>query len=436
MGEDPEDPKQWDAKGLQSWAMSRFHVHLSQNQIRQMNMRELEEKMRIAAVDQIERRSCAGLLKYLEPLYAEQELANWAAEKFGIKIAATDMLADAKTRTPKSPEEIDQLIESMARAAYAQRETEYPVDHALTLAFGGNEASADNPFVSEYVRDWAMKKFGVSLSLDHVRTAGVNKLRQELIGYQREFLHEGKLEKTVDELIKQNPDPESLRRAANERFELKLTEKDFRVKGESLEIDGPVVTVPATPEQIREMLLDRGRQFLRRELTDLEQFVLIQILDQTWKDHLYAMDMLKAGIGLIAFAEQDPRVQYKKEGYHFFEQMLGSVRDKVTDLIFRARVVGAAEAKSAYKETAAVHEAPGGYGVTENVAATAAAVAAPGAAGVAPGGEMQEASDRTQGAAGAATKPIVRETPKVGRNDLCPCGSGKKYKKCHGANAA
>ncbi|MGA3065929.1 MAG: SEC-C metal-binding domain-containing protein [Tepidisphaeraceae bacterium] len=49
---------------------------------------------------------------------------------------------------------------------------------------------------------------------------------------------------------------------------------------------------------------------------------------------------------------------------------------------------------------------------------------------------MQEASDRTQGAAGAATKPIVRETPKVGRNDLCPCGSGKKYKKCHGANAA
>jgi preprotein translocase subunit SecA len=430
MGEDPEDPKQWDTKGLQSWAMSRFHVHLSQNQIRQTNGRELEERLRVAAVDQIERRSCAGLLKYLEPTYAEQELANWAAEKFGIKISTQDMMADAEGRTPKSSDEIEALIESRARAAYAQREIEYPVDHALTLAFGGAEGSADNPYVSEYVRDWATRKFGVQLSLDHIRTAGVAKLREELIGYQREFLLDGKLQKTVDELIAQNPDPESLRRAVNERFDLKLTEKDFRVRGQSEEADGPVVSIPATPEQIREMLLEHGRQFLRRELTDLEQFVLIQIFDQTWKDHLYAMDMLKAGIGLIAFAEQDPRIQYKKEGYRFFEQMLASIRDKVTDLIFRARVVGVAESRSAYKETAAVHEAPGGYGVAENVAATAAAVGGTPVAA----GEMQEASDRTQG--GAAVKPIVREAPKVGRNDLCPCGSGKKYKKCCGANVA
>ncbi len=193
-----------------------------------------------------------------------------------------------------------------------------------------------------------------------------------------------------------------------------------------------MLAVPGTPEQVREIVLNRGRQFIRGELTDLEQFVLIQIFDQTWKDHLYAMDMLKAGIGLMAFAEEDPRVQYKKEGYRFFQEMMASVRDKVTDLIFRARVVGAAETRSAYKETAAVHESTGGYGVKENVAATAAAVGPVGAVGAK--GEMQEASDRTQGA--GAVKPIVRDAPKVGRNDLCPCGSGKKYKKCCGANAA
>ena len=177
------------------------------------------------------------------------------------------------------------------------------------------------------------------------------------------------------------------------------------------------------------MLMDRARQVLREELTDLEQFVLIQIFDQSWKDHLYAMDMLKNGIGLLAFAEQDPRVQYKKEGFRYFQEMMGAVRDKVTDLIFRARVVGATQTRNAYRETAAVHEASGGYGVAENVAETA------GVAGGQPAGEMQEAAGQRQGE-GAVVKTIVRETPKVGRNDLCPCGSGKKYKKCHGATAA
>jgi preprotein translocase subunit SecA len=430
MGEDADDTKQWDTKGLQSWAMSRFHVHFSQNQIRQLNAKDLEEMLRVAAVEQIERRSCAGLMKYLEPLYAERELAGWANDKFGLNITAEDFMVNPRSKTPKSGEDITQFIESRARAAYAQREIEYPVDHALTLAFGGNDASADNPYIAEYIRDWAMKKYGVQMSLDHVRTVGIPKLREELVGYQRDFLSGGKIEKTVDDLIAKNPDPESLRRAANERFALKLTEKDFQIRTNPDDNDGPVLSRPATPEEIRELLLNRGRQFLRTELTDLEQFVLIQIFDQTWKDHLYAMDMLKAGIGLLAFAEQDPRIQYKKEGFRFFQEMLSSVRDKVTDLIFRARVVGAAETKSAYKETSAVHESAGGYGVKENVAATAAALGPVGEAG----GEMQQAAERTQGT--TAVKPIVRDAPKVGRNDLCPCGSGKKYKKCCGANAA
>jgi preprotein translocase subunit SecA len=122
----------------------------------------------------------------------------------------------------------------------------------------------------------------------------------------------------------------------------------------------------------RDVLINRARQFIRKELTDLEQFVLIQILDQSWKDHLYAMDALKSSIGLQAFAEKDPRVLYKKEGYEFFRQMMVGVRDKVTDLIFRARVVGQApQARSAYNVTSATHADTGGYGVSENLRQTA-----------------------------------------------------------------
>jgi preprotein translocase subunit SecA len=132
------------------------------------------------------------------------------------------------------------------------------------------------------------------------------------------------------------------------------------------------------------------------------------------------MDMLKAGIGLQAFAERDPRIAYKREGYRYFQEMMAGIRDKVTDLIFRARVLGSAQARNAYQVTAATHETTDSYGVSETVAQAQ---------------DMQQAAEQTQGE-GARPKTIVRETPKVGRNDPCPCGSGKKYKKCCGANAA
>ena len=107
---------------------------------------------------------------------------------------------------------------------------------------------------------------------------------------------------------------------------------------------------------------------------------------------------------------------FKKEGYAYFQQMMIGVRDKVTDLIFRARVLGQTQARNMYQVTSATHQAQDSYGVSETVAKEPAPAAA--------GGEA---------AASEAVKTIVREAPKVGRNDLCPCGSGKKYKKCHGA---
>jgi preprotein translocase subunit SecA len=429
MGEDESDTSSWDTKGLQSWAMSRFKVNLSQTQIRAMSPREVEDKLRVAAVEQIDKRSCDALMKYLAPMYPQQELANWAREKFDIQINPREFLFDEKSHTVLPAEDIVTLIESRAHAAYARREINYPIEHALTYAYGGPEGFTDNPYAAEFIRDWAKTKYGIDLPLDQIRGGSLQDLRDTLIDHQQRMLS-GELEKEVDELILAHSDVEALRQAINDRFGMKLTARDFQVQVETEDEDGVIVMRPATPEQIREMLMIRTREVLRRELTDLEQFVLIQILDQTWKDHLYAMDMLKGGIGLLGFAEQDPRIQYKKEGFRYFQKMMSAVRDKVTDLIFRARVIGSTETRSAYKETSAVHEPDGGYGVAENLVATASAV------GGAPAqGEMQEAADRPQGDA-AKVKTIVREAPKVGRNDPCPCGSGKKYKKCCGAGVA
>ncbi len=160
------------------------------------------------------------------------------------------------------------------------------------------------------------------MTLDEIRSGTLQKLHLGLVAHQRRFLVGGEMEKTVEGLIAANGDSESLRVAFNERFGTKLTKRDFEIEVETDAKDTRIVTQPASPEQVRQLLLDRARQVLREELTDLEQFVLIQILDQSWKDHLYAMDMMKNGIGLLAFAEQDPRMQYKKEGFRYFQEMM------------------------------------------------------------------------------------------------------------------
>jgi preprotein translocase subunit SecA len=428
MGEGDEEEsdnttKNWDTKGLQSWAMSRFHVNLSQSQIRQMTPDEVEQKLRHAAIEQIDHRNCDGLMKYLQVNFAEQELVNWAKEKFNIELKPDEFIIDPKGHSLLPADQIVEMIETRARAAYARREIEYPVEHALTFAYGGPEGFTDHPYSAEHMQKWAMQKYNLDLTVDQIRAGSLQDLHERLVNEQERFLIGGELEKNVDLVVRSNKETDALRKAFNDRFGAKLTQRDFEVQVETGDRDLRIVTQPASAEQVRTMLMSKARQILRQELTDLEQFVLIQIFDQSWKDHLYAMDVLKAGIGLLAFAEQDPRVQYKKEGYRYFTEMMAAVRDKVTDLIFRARVVGAMQARSAYRETATAHDTEQAYGVGETVAATAEQ------------GEMQQAAEQPQGEA-AKVKTIVRETPKVGRNDLCPCGSGKKYKKCCGAGVA
>jgi preprotein translocase subunit SecA len=143
-----------------------------------------------------------------------------------------------------------------------------------------------------------------------------------------------------------------------------------------------------------------------------ERFILLMELDDKWKDHLYAMDQLRYGIGLRGYAQIDPKIAYKREGYEIFSEMLDSFRSSVTQLVLRVRVGLEDEQRMESQLDGAEFqhaELPPGQQPTS---------------------PMQEASDpRNQG----PVKPIVNKQPKIGRNDPCSCGSGKKYKKCCGA---
>jgi preprotein translocase subunit SecA len=178
-----------------------------------------------------------------------------------------------------------------------------------------------------------------------------------------------------------------------------------------------------------------GAELLRR----VERDVMLQIVDTQWKDHLYSLDHLKEGIGLRGYGQRDPLVEYKKESFALFQDMKARVEEEVVRYLFWLRpVVNEQQAQvprpAARRATPMTMNNPSAEAVPAFAGAgrTSAAGAAAGQGPGVPGGGAQRPA-RTGG--DDVVKTVRREEPKVGRNDPCPCGSGKKYKKCHGAAA-
>ena len=160
-----------------------------------------------------------------------------------------------------------------------------------------------------------------------------------------------------------------------------------------------------------------------------QRFLLLPIIDRQWVDHLYVMDHLKNGIGLRGYGQIDPRVEYEKEAFEIFEDLKNNIADEAIKALFHVQIeYGEEQADGApISLRGGEGEAEGGHLSERDVEALL---------GPMPGGPRPERELRTNLADDEPAKPKHRDQPKVGRNDLCPCGSGKKYKKCHGAPGA
>jgi preprotein translocase subunit SecA len=163
---------------------------------------------------------------------------------------------------------------------------------------------------------------------------------------------------------------------------------------------------------------------------------MLQIVDQQWKDHLYSLDHLKEGIGLRGYGQRDPLVEYKKESFTLFQAMKGRIDEEMVRYLWRLRPVIATDDGGAPVVPVAPKRPPAPRPSQLTFSDTKAAPPPPSAAFGDFGGDAPSEAPRPARVGGddAAVKQIRRDEPKVGRNDPCPCGSGKKYKKCHGAN--
>ena len=173
----------------------------------------------------------------------------------------------------------------------------------------------------------------------------------------------------------------------------------------------------------------------REILTRVERDIMLQIVDQQWKDHLYSLDHLKEGIGLRGYGQRDPLVEYKKESFALFQDMCGRIEEEIVRYLWYLKPVVEREggearvavpARPAPKRPAALNY--------NNPQEAQQSVFAPKPAAT-PVGVDDLVQERQPARVGGddVVKTVKREEPKIGRNDPCWCGSGKKFKKCHGA---
>jgi preprotein translocase subunit SecA len=250
---------------------------------------------------------------------------------------------------------------------------------------------------------------------------------------------------TVATYADKEVDPESwdldaLEKAESETFGFESQER------EQLEFGGK------TPDEMTDLVWDVARtKYEKKEaliddpaiLHKVERDIMLQIVDSQWKDHLYSLDHLKEGIGLRGYGQRDPLVEYKKESFALFQAMRDRIEEEIVRYLWRLMPVVGPDAASAGPaggggagagvrvQPRPRRPAPGAMTLNSPSSSDSPFGAIRGGRGG--GAAVAEPPRPSRTGGDDVVRQVKRDEPKVGRNDPCPCGSGKKYKKCHGA---
>ncbi|MCA1578457.1 MAG: preprotein translocase subunit SecA [Acidobacteria bacterium] len=187
---------------------------------------------------------------------------------------------------------------------------------------------------------------------------------------------------------------------------------DFDVDRERIDVQNftSQEVVDAIWERLKVKYQYKEQQIGPEAMRTYERIIMLNIIDAQWKDHLLSLDHLKQGIGLVGYGQKDPLVEYKKQSFDMFQEMLDRIDTSTIRSLFNLQVVSEQPPETLQQRRAARRPASLRFTGPNQ--------------GAAPAGEED-----------GKVKTVVRDQPKVGRNEPCPCGSGKKYKKCHGINA-
>ncbi|HKI34619.1 MAG TPA: preprotein translocase subunit SecA [Gemmataceae bacterium] len=394
-----DDPKEWNWKALSDAVNKRWGLKTTDRQFRQMGKDNLstwiiaEAETAVAAVD------LSPGATFLEPTWNLKSLCDWARAKFGLKLEPGGLAG-------KSEADLRALLHEQVMALYRQKEIEFPVKVGMARFMAeraGTQQAGGQRYDREGLYHWARQRFpGVAdlINEEAFRTESRARLQQVLLEASRKAypqVNEEAINAKVEDAFSgtktsEAEDAKELAEWARSALGVDVTEADL---------------TGVTPEQARSLLWNAFDARYRPEMRTMERSLALSQLDQSWKNHLYTMDHLRSSIGLRGMGQMDPKIEYKREGMQEFKSMWEGVHDKVTDSVFRMEEADDFQESAVWTISSARHDsaprsmAAGQDGMTTNAA----------------GDKKPE--------------PIRNRGDKVGRNDPCPCGSGKKYKNCH-----
>ncbi len=389
-----EDAKEWNWQALAGQVNNRWNLKVNDRQLKQTGKDNLAEFLREQAEKAISEVDLSEGRSYLDKNWNLQSLCDWARLKFQIKLTVEELQG-------KSEDEIKQVLMDRVRDLYRQKEIEFPVTVAMTQFMSDRQPSAGGQrYNREGLYQWAIQRFPEAkdrITEEEVRTNSRAKLHDMLLAVSRSLYpalgHEA-IDQHLEEAfegtkVSEPEDAREIAEWASSQLKLNVTEAEL---------------TNVTLEQARNVLWNAYDNRYRPEMKSMERGLVLNLLDSSWKNHLLQMEVLRSAMNLVWVGQIDAKTEYKREGMNEFKTMWNGVHDKVAETIFRMEeTVDFQESLwqiSSVRHDSAPRDLPGAQQGNAN-------------------GEVKKVD------------PIRNKGEKVGRNDPCPCGSGKKYKNCH-----
>ncbi len=380
------DETSWDYKGAVDWACSAWDSTLKISEATNMSREEIISLIEEFASNKIQSLDLAPIDQYLVPKHAQAELSNWVTSKFDISCESSDF-------DDIEPEEAVDLVMDRAIETYKTREREYPIENMIEMTsvmMQQDPAKAIESFCNR-----VKVKYDLDWTPNSLPSNNPDDLKKFLLEEANRWDEERYVRRAQRMLDESDGDIDAWLR---EHWNFALSEKE--------------------KEQAKEdplgVAVGKIKQAQRAELAHLERAVLLQIFDSVWKDHLHQMDQARESIGFRSFSQLDPRIEYKREGARLFDEMFEHVQDRVTDLVFKAKMQ--VQPQKQQKPSASPEQQQQAKQQTKKQMPA----------------KPKPAEQSTRAASEVSKSGGSTSTMTVGRNEPCPCGSGKKYKKCCG----
>lgn len=407
LSPDVEDEREWNWLALSKWANARWGLNTNDRELKKLGRDGLHEYLLERAQEAIERADFSPVRGFLAEDFGRQSLSSWLAHQYTLNIAPEKFAG-----LPN--DEVVELIFSEVKKLYEQKEVDFPVAVGMSR-FLSEQAGGGERYDREGLARWANARFQAQLSEDSFRGKARGEIQEILKACSARFAGNGTLMNRIDQYLD---------RAYGERNGEETRNapaKEPKVLAELMQWANQELKWEPTAEEILPLPRDEARRKFahavetryRPELREAERSLVLEVLDTAWKDHLYYMDHLRQGIGLVGYAQKDPKVEYKREGMKAFEGMWKGIAQQVTGSIFRLEKESPGFVGSLWQITATTHEEP-----------PPAALGTDDPDGNPAGPNGGPPDDKP-------IEPIRNRGERVGRNDPCPCGSGKKFKNCH-----